>query len=114
VKIWNQNDGKWKAVSTLTTSQPATAVAFTSLKKGERRYLAVGLESGEILIYSALSSSVEDWQLNFTIDSSMTHVDHIHRLTWRPSVTEAEAVKELASCSEDGTIRILKIRLTMD
>jgi elongator complex protein 2 len=34
-----------------------------------RRYLAVGLESGEILIYSTLSSSVEDWQLNFTIDS---------------------------------------------
>ena len=43
---------------------------------------------------------------------SMTHVDHIHRLTWRPSVTEA--VRELASCSEDGTMRILKIRLTMD
>ena len=34
-----------------------------------RRYLAVGLENGEILIYSALSSSVEDWQLNVTIDS---------------------------------------------
>ena len=34
-----------------------------------RRYLAVGLESGEILIYSALSSSVEDWHLNVTIAS---------------------------------------------
>ena len=42
----------------------------------------------------------------------MAHVDHVHRLVWRPSV--AEAVKELASCSEDGTLRILKIRLTMD
>ena len=87
VKIWNRNGGKWKAVSTLTTGQPATAVAFTSLKKNKRfvsscirtythnymacrrRYLAIGLESGEILIYSALSSSVEDWQLNVTIDS---------------------------------------------
>ena len=87
VKIWNQNGGKWKTVSTLTTGQPATAVAFTSLKENKRsvssriciytdnymacrrRYLAVGLESGEILIYSALSSSVEDWQLNITIDS---------------------------------------------
>ena len=87
VKIWNLNDGKWKAKSTLATGQPATAVAFTSLKKNKRfvfsrirtytrndmacrrRYLAVGLESGEILIYSALSSSVEDWQLNVKIDS---------------------------------------------
>ena len=89
VKIWNRNDGKWKAVSILTTGQPATAVAFTSLKKNKRfclrsfphlyhtynyvtrlrRYLAVGLESGEILIYSALSSSVEDWELNVKIDS---------------------------------------------
>jgi len=112
VKIWNRNGGKWKAVSILTIGQPATAVAFTSLKKNKRRYLAVGLESGKILIYSALSSSVEDWQLNVTIDSSMTHVDHIHRLIWRPSVTEA--VRELASCSEDGTVRILRIRLTMD
>jgi WD40 repeat protein len=36
VKIWNRNDGKWKAVSILTTGQPATAVAFTSLKKNKR------------------------------------------------------------------------------
>jgi len=112
VKIWNRKDGKWKAVSILTTGQPATAVAFTSSKKNKRRYLAVGLESGEILIYSALSSSVEDWGLDVTIDSSMTHVDHIHRLTWRPSATEE--VRELASCSEDGTMRILRIQLTMD
>ena len=72
---------------TLTTSQPATAVAFTSLKQNNkfvrlsflmshihnfmtcRRYLAVGLESGGILIYSALSSSLEKWQLDITIDS---------------------------------------------
>jgi elongator complex protein 2 len=84
VKIWNQNGGKWKAVATLTSGQPATAVAFTSLKKNHgfvsrlvsvliftcrRRYLAVGLESGEILIYSMLSSSIEDWQLHITMDS---------------------------------------------
>ena len=73
-------------MATLTTGQPATAVAFTSLKKIDRfvrrirthtynfmvccrRYLAVGLESGEILIYSALSASIEDWQLNVTINS---------------------------------------------
>ena len=36
VKIWSQNGGKWKVVSTLTAGQPATAVAFTSLKKNKR------------------------------------------------------------------------------
>ena len=36
VKIWNKNNGKWKAVVTLTTKQPATAVAFTSLKENNR------------------------------------------------------------------------------
>lgn len=34
-----------------------------------RRYLAVGLESGEILIYSMLSSSIEDWQVHITMHS---------------------------------------------
>jgi len=103
---------KWKAMATLTTAHPATAVAFTSLRETNRRYLAVGLESGEILIYSALSTSIRDWQLDITIDSSVAHVDHIHRLAWRPSV--AETVRELASCSEDGTTRILKIQLIVD
>lgn len=34
-----------------------------------RRHLAIGLESGEILIYSNLPASLEEWRLDETISS---------------------------------------------
>ncbi|KAF8165405.1 WD40 repeat-like protein [Crassisporium funariophilum] len=111
VKIWRKTDAKWKDVATIKTNQPATALAFAPQNEGKRRSLAIGLETGEILIYSALSSSPSEWRLDETISSRLAHVDHIHRLSWRPS---RQGVNELASCSEDGTLRILRVQLTVD
>ncbi|KIM46249.1 hypothetical protein M413DRAFT_16963 [Hebeloma cylindrosporum] len=106
VKIWEKGNGHWNAISTIKTSQAATAVAFAP-GNGEKRRLAIGLENGEILIYWGLCTTTSDWRLDETVCSRLAHVDHIHRMAWRPSSTHPD---ELATCSEDGTLRILKHR----
>ncbi|KAF8974286.1 WD40-repeat-containing domain protein [Flammula alnicola] len=110
VKIWRKVDDNWKAVNTIKTSQPATAVAF-ALEDGRKRLLAIGLENGEILIYSGTSTSAGEWHLHETIGSRLAHVDHIHRMAWRPSTSGYD---ELATCSEDGTLRILRVQSNSD
>jgi elongator complex protein 2 len=110
VKIWEKGNGGWKPISTIKTSQAATAVAF-SPGNGQRRRLAIGLENGEILIYWGLSTSAAEWRLDEKISSRLAHVDHIHRMAWRPSFTNPD---ELATCSQDGTLRILKHRFRSD
>ncbi|KAF8913841.1 WD40-repeat-containing domain protein [Gymnopilus junonius] len=105
VQIWQQVADSWNVAFTIKTPQPSTAVAFAP-KKDRKRLLAVGLENGEILIYSQLDTSAE-WSLEKTITSKIAHIDHIHRMAWRPS---NDNNNELATCSEDGTLRIIKVR----
>lgn len=104
---------------------------LTLLTTGRRR-VAIGLENGYILIYSS-STNPSEWELELTIDSSYVprlmaslcstdqgsrnaHVDQIHRVAWRPLGTKEEGgggiiKKQLASCSEDHTLRILNVLL---
>lgn len=39
----------------------------------------------------------------------ITHIDHVYRLAWRP--TDDTPSKELATCSEDGTLKILIVHV---
>ncbi|KAF8627187.1 hypothetical protein AX15_004505 [Amanita polypyramis BW_CC] len=81
VKIWQSVEGgKWTAVVTIKTESAATAVDFAPRDDHERRNLAIGLETGEILIYTN-SEKITDWHL--VLAKSM-HVDQVHRLAWRP------------------------------
>jgi len=96
------------------TPDAATAVAFSPTDCDQRRRVAIGLESGHILIYSS-SANPSEWQLELTVDSSSAHVDQIHRIAWRPLITKEAGgriiKKQLASCSEDHTLRILSVLL---
>ncbi|OJT10500.1 Elongator complex protein 2 [Trametes pubescens] len=40
---------------------------------------------------------------------SSAHVDHIHRLAWRP--LGEHSVQQLASCGEDGTLKLLTVHI---
>ncbi|KIK06761.1 hypothetical protein K443DRAFT_88816 [Laccaria amethystina LaAM-08-1] len=121
VKIWSKEENilHWSITTTIKTKAPATAVAFAPGDLHARqnilfgmRHLAIGLETGDIIIYSnKVGSSASDWRIELSIDTSIAHVDHIHRLAWRPTIGSSS---ELASCSEDGTLRILKVQLTTD
>lgn len=50
----------------------------------------------------------------FLFFSSIAHDNQIHRLSWRPAVTKQDGNgkgigEQLASCSEDGTLKVLII-----
>jgi len=77
-----------------------------------RRLLAVGLETGEIYIYCNLITTPERWEITSTIPAGVAHVDQIHRLAWQS--TEGQTERCLASCSEDGTLKILMVQVQMD
>lgn len=108
-----------------------------------RYRLAVGLETGEIVIYVAKSPALNEWAVELKLDNRqvvllvmviqsyrltaslgalcgclcglvnrLAHVDQVHRLAWRPRTKESETGKyDLASCSEDRSIRVLRLRL---
>ncbi|KAF9482447.1 WD40 repeat-like protein [Pholiota conissans] len=105
VKIWKMLNDSWSAVHTIKLPQSATAVAFAPEEGGER-LLAVGLETGEVVIYAGSSLAPETWHERDLIGSRLAHVNHIHRMGWRP----LKGYKELATCSEDGTLRIIQVR----
>ncbi|KAF9452492.1 WD40 repeat-like protein [Macrolepiota fuliginosa MF-IS2] len=109
VKIWKQGERTWTASATIKTPSPATAVDFSPVDSDQQRKLAVGLEDGSIQIFSNVPSDPTAWKLDTMIDTSLAHVNQIHRLSWRPT-TKDKGPKELASCSEDGTLKVLIIQ----
>ncbi|KAJ7667958.1 WD40-repeat-containing domain protein, partial [Mycena polygramma] len=112
VKVWQRGpDAKWIAAEVIKLKEAATAVDFSPVDSQDRRYLAVGLETGAILIYSNAGTATTNWQLEHTFDSNNgpSHVSHVHRLSWRP--TSQDGRKELASCSEDGTLMIVLVAM---
>lgn len=96
VKIWAQKNERWTAVAVIQASHPVTAVAFCPAN-GEgrsvlsanfvflmiwrlcrkRRYLAIGLECGQILIHSAVS--LTEWRREEIIGSECVFEHSIRR-----------------------------------
>jgi len=113
VKIWSPKAGsdRWPVLATLKFQEAATAVAFCSLDS-KKRLLAVGLETGEILIYSSVTSTPEKWGFVHSIGRGVAHIDQIHRLAWQS--TDEAIKKHLASCSEDGTLKILIVQIDVE
>ncbi|XP_006460047.1 hypothetical protein AGABI2DRAFT_68113 [Agaricus bisporus var. bisporus H97] len=110
VKIWKRVEEKWATTAVIKTSSPATAVDFSPVDTEQMRKLAVGHEDGTIEIYRNSPADPSGWKLDITIDKSLAHVDQIHRLSWRPRSKYNNKTNELASCSEDGTLKILIIQ----
>ncbi|KAF8351519.1 WD40-repeat-containing domain protein [Amanita rubescens] len=108
VKIWQYVQGdKWEAIATIKTDSGATAVDFAARDAHGRRKLAIGLETGEISIYTN-DEEIADWRLTVT---KPLHIDQIHRVAWR--LNHNKNSTELASCSEDGTLKILDVLVDM-
>ncbi|KAI0285054.1 WD40-repeat-containing domain protein [Russula aff. rugulosa BPL654] len=109
VKIWQPLDGnltKWTAVADFKLSEAATAVAFAPPDASDERMLAVGLENGNILLFT--SPNVVKWEMSLEIKPGLAHIDHIHQLAWRPGRQITEH-RHIASCAEDGTLKIFAV-----
>ncbi|KAJ2883623.1 Elongator subunit elp2 [Coemansia aciculifera] len=108
----------------LTFSESVTAVDFLpALALGNKYVLAVGLENGQILVLTAgseekegeaaslLPPSSEKWE-TFSLSPKDAHVATVHRLAWRPKVSENSSREwMLASASDDQAIRIVSVVL---
>ncbi|KAH7887804.1 WD40-repeat-containing domain protein [Phlebopus sp. FC_14] len=113
VKIWipKSDADRWSVLTTLQIKDAATAVAFCSLdgqKTHDRRFLAIGLETGEILIYSGLRSTPEKWTPVLSIERECVP----HTLA---RMSSNEPLQELhISTIEDGTLRVLIVQVGID
>ncbi|TFK93928.1 WD40 repeat-like protein [Polyporus arcularius HHB13444] len=118
VKIWQrpgETGQKWTAVATIQASAAATAVAFApDHPESKSRMLAIGLESGEILICTSIRENASQWTNVLTIDKRLAHNDHIHRLAWRPRTGGEDSAHQLASCGEDGTLKLLTVHIAAE
>ncbi|KAI0080733.1 WD40 repeat-like protein [Panus rudis PR-1116 ss-1] len=112
VKIWHIKERglkKWTAEATIKLQDAATAVSFAPADADHRRRLAIGLESGMIHVYSSDLVAPSDWRQDFVATNTLAHTDHVNRLAWRPG--RDGITKELASCSEDGTLKVLLVHV---
>lgn len=107
VKIWQCLHGdfaKWTAIADLKLPSAATAVAFAPSIDSNERMLAVGLETGDILLFTSIDAV--KWQTSLEIKAGLAHIDRIHQLVWRPGKDH----RQIASCGEDGTLKIFAVR----
>jgi len=110
VKIWQCVHGdcaKWAAITDLKLPSAATAVAFAPSNESNERMLAVGLETGDIQLFTSIDAV--NWQTSLEIKAGLAHIDHIHQLAWRPG-KRLEDHSQIASCGEDGTLKIFAVR----
>ncbi|CCA67278.1 related to ELP2-29 kDa subunit of elongator and elongating RNA polymerase II holoenzyme [Serendipita indica DSM 11827] len=107
VKIWDATGDQsklQKPLANLKMEQPATAACFSSIQSDGRILMAIGLETGEVQIYAS-ELPFEQWKLMLRFPPNVTHIDQIRQLAWRPS---PEGLF-LASCSDDGSVRVMEI-----
>ncbi|KAF2670005.1 WD40 repeat-like protein [Microthyrium microscopicum] len=107
VKIWQLIGTEWQLKSTITVSQPATAVAFAPSLPQNHLSLAIGLESGELLLAEV---SMEDLEKVNVRPMQMQLCPHkgISRIAWQPQSGE-QASGLMAVASEDGSLRIFTV-----
>lgn len=118
VKIWRRNSEvppKWKNIQTLTLSDAATAIDFLTVGE-DRRRLAVGLEGGQVHIFEAPLTAPEEFKERLVLYQNLAHAGQIHRLLWRPDQGDqlTSDCCDLAMCSEDRSLRVLRINFPQD
>lgn len=123
VKIWAVDEGS--SVRHLLTlpqfNSSVTAISWTGL--GPQRndgFLAVGMESGLIELWSLSVKRVQDGGISAAgvaaalvrrLDPLMCHVSAVNRLAWRSPKSEDCKNMQLASCGADNCVRVFDIAI---
>ncbi|THH33766.1 hypothetical protein EUX98_g382 [Antrodiella citrinella] len=77
IKIWsleNLGSQKWTAAATIKLQEAATAVAFSAEDSDARRRMAVGLENGEILVFSGSRTNLAEWTEDLRLDARYVQI----------------------------------------
>ncbi|XP_033124267.1 elongator complex protein 2-like [Anneissia japonica] len=115
--------GNYKSCSSpLDVKDAATAIAFAPVSTQDGSYLlSIGTESGAIKLFKWHPATTE-WNLCFDFDQSLRHSLTVKRLRWRPRLGRVgsqvdnagnsdEKWLQLASCSNDCSVKIYNIKL---
>ncbi|WVW82861.1 hypothetical protein I302_104873 [Kwoniella bestiolae CBS 10118] len=109
VKIWiptNEDKSNWKCTETIKFNEATTSVDMIPYQDGY--LLAVGTEIGSMSIYSLTKESGDiKAEVLTTLDESISHVGPVNRLAWR----RQDGKYQLASCSDDRSVRVFDIEL---
>uniref|UniRef100_A0A336MNI7 Elongator complex protein 2 n=1 Tax=Culicoides sonorensis TaxID=179676 RepID=A0A336MNI7_CULSO len=108
VVAWKINDdGTVKALSTLDTEADITALAVSHHDSipGNQHLIAIGFGNGVISLYNLNLDG--KWDFLERISQNSAHHLTVKRLSFRPQSKNIE----LASCSEDNFVRIMRINL---
>ncbi|GAA6050328.1 hypothetical protein JCM3770_002965 [Rhodotorula araucariae] len=108
VKVWVREEPSWTAAATLKFDEAATSVAASFVPEKRIHVLAVGLENGEIRLFSATHDSFASWTPIAVLDSNVAHVLAVTTLAFCPR-RPAPSVLRLASGSDDHTVRIFDV-----
>lgn len=107
------------ALDCLLTFSPFEGRAVTAVsvlpRAGPTWTLAVGSEAGEMGVWTISLGEAIQAQCVGNIPAQFAHSRSVRRIQWRPKHVgeeEEQSVVELATCSEDHSVRIHRIRLT--
>lgn len=79
---------------------------------GGRYVLALGDESGGIVLWSTGAPEKGDWTPLIEVPQHLAHITTIRRIRWRPKKNEKEEKLQLATCSSDCSVRLFDILIT--
>ncbi|WFC99549.1 Elongator subunit elp2 [Malassezia yamatoensis] len=109
VKVWRLGDvdgHRYDAVTTITLDDAAMSVAF-----GNQNRLAIGLERGDVLIYSA-NEERTSWTCSIALPRH--HTGAVNQLAFRPNGAWQDVYNVvpymLLSCGTDGCVRLISSR----
>ncbi|GAA5895240.1 hypothetical protein JCM8208_005945 [Rhodotorula glutinis] len=109
-KVWAQDGASWTSVATLKLEEAATSVASSFDEVKWIHVLAVGLESGEIHLFTAAPDSLSSWTPLAKHTSNMAHVRAVTTMSFCPRRPSSSMLR-LASGSDDHSVRIFDVEL---
>ncbi|KAL4222137.1 Elongator subunit elp2 [Mactra antiquata] len=132
VVIWrspNETTTDIDIIDKLDITDSVTAVDIAPIVLHDESYLlAVGLDNGQILLYSWLATRESPWKQHCVLKNNIAHHSTVKRLRFRPclglagihgnqvnsSDSEGDQTDwlQLASCSSDHSVKIFNIQLS--
>ncbi|ORX89886.1 WD40 repeat-like protein [Basidiobolus meristosporus CBS 931.73] len=116
VKFWSVNSTPEGTSVTLAGSikltESVTAIDFVPSTVDNKYVLAVGLETGQLLlVHGQIGDSNNEWEILYQFDPSICHSGTVHSLAWRRQTPSEAEPYQLATAGEDHSVRLFRIRI---
>jgi elongator complex protein 2 len=107
VKVWKITNNGVQDVLSLKFDEAATACSFAPVERSNQFKLAIGLENGQITLAN-LKLDGDQLVLEDRKDFTEFHASTVNALKWN-SIINSDSSLELASCSDDHSVRLYKV-----